>query len=240
MRIAMWSGPRNISTAMMRAWENRADCRVIDEPFYGYYLHTTGLDHPGADEVIADQGTDWQSAVDRCMAPLGNGETIFFQKHMIMHLLAEVDREWLHNCEHLFLVRHPAEVVASYSQVRGTPTLRDIGFKELAELFVDMKSRREVEPLVIDANEFLQAPEQQLRQVCAHLGLVFSPAMLSWPSGSRDSDGVWATYWYRSVQASTGFAPYQARSPQLTSSQQALIDQAMPYFEQLWAHRLRN
>ena len=128
VRIAMWSGPRNISTAMMRAWENRPDCQVIDEPLYGYYLNATGIDHPGAELVIEAQGTDWQSAVKRCLAETGNGERIYFQKHMVMHLLPEVERDWLAGFKHCFLVRDPAEVIASYSAVRNNLTLEDVGF----------------------------------------------------------------------------------------------------------------
>lgn len=233
IRIAMWSGPRNISTAMMRAWENRSDCQVIDEPLYGYYLHKTGLDHPGAADVMQAQGTDWQSAVKRCNAATANDETLFFQKHMVMHMLPEVSRDWLTGYRHYFLIRDPALVIASYSAVRSTVTLDDLGFRQTAELYQALQTSSEHAPVVIDTESFLKQPAAQLQGLCKALGVSFNEHMLSWPAGARDSDGVWAPYWYDSVNASTGFAPFTPKSPRLDTAQQQLLEQAMPYYSAL-------
>lgn len=230
VRIAMWSGPRNISTAMMRAWENRADCQVIDEPLYGYYLHQTGLDHPGATDVIQAQGTDWQSAVKRCSANTAKGESLFFQKHMVMHMLPQVPRDWLAGYRHYFLIRDPALVLASYSAVRSTVTLDDLGFRQSAELYQALLSSGEYAPVVVDTELFLRQPAKQLRALCKALDVPFDSHMLNWPAGPRDTDGVWAPYWYDSVNASTGFAPFTPKVPVLNSIQQQLVEQAMPYY----------
>ncbi len=229
----MWSGPRNISTAMMRAWENRADCQAIDEPLYGYYLHKTGLDHPGCTDVIQAQGTDWQTAVKRCNAPTDNGEALFFQKHMVMHMLPEVPRDWLANYRHYFLIRNPALVLASYSAVRETVTLDDLGFRQAVELYEDLCETNNQAPVVVDTESFLKQPDAQLQALCSALKVSFDENMLSWPAGSRSTDGVWAPYWYDSVNASTGFAAYKPKSPILNDAQQQLVAQAMPYYETL-------
>ena len=209
LRIAMWSGPRNISTALMRAWENRDDCVVWDEPLYGYYLDATGIQHPGAAEVIAAQGTDAQQIIETCSGEIPQGKKIFYQKHMTLHLLPELDRSWLAALDNCFLIREPEAVVASYSVVRDDPTLADIGFVQQAELFEQVRAMSGQIPLVIDSREFLADPEKMLRSICAKLEVEFVPQMLNWPAGSRDSDGVWGKYWYDSVWQSTGFAAYQ-------------------------------
>lgn len=239
MRIAMWSGPRNISTAMMRAWENRADCTVWDEPLYGYYLHNTGIAHPGADEVIADQGTDWQTIVRQCSTESPEGKPVFYQKHMTLHLLPEVDRGWLSSLINCFLIREPERVIASYTAVRNEATLEDIGFIQQAELFDFVSETSGETPVVIDSREFLLNPEAMLRALCEKLGIEFDNNMLSWPSGSRDSDGVWAKYWYDSVWNSTGFAPYHQKPLKLEQKKQAIADQARPYYDHLYQYRLQ-
>ncbi len=238
-RIAMWSGPRNISTAMMRAWENRDDCVVWDEPLYGYYLHKTGIDHPGADEVIADQGTDWQSIVDRCASATTDGKPLFYQKHMTLHLLPEIDRSFLSSLVNCFLIREPERVIASYAAVREDVTLEDIGFVQQAELFEYVRSISGEVPLVIDSREFLQQPEAMLKAICRRLDIDFNRNMLSWPEGPRESDGVWAKYWYQSVWNSTGFTVYQEKPVKLCTKDQIISEQARAYYELLFEHRLQ-
>ncbi|MFK7732766.1 MAG: hypothetical protein AB8B48_14195 [Pseudomonadales bacterium] len=233
VRIAMWSGPRNISTAMMRAWENRADCRVIDEPLYGYYLHKTGLDHPGWADVIEAQGTQWQTAVKRCRAPNDKSEPIFFQKHMVMHMLPEVPLDWLDGYRHYFLIRNPALVLASYSAVRATVTLDDLGFRQSLELYERLQETSGHAPVVVDTESFLKHPGSQLQALCSALKVQFTESMLSWPAGCRETDGVWAPYWYDSVNASTGFAPYTPKTPSLNKAQQQIVDEALPYYDAL-------
>ena len=183
VRIAMWSGPRNISTAMMRAWGNRSDCTVWDEPLYGHYLFKTGIPHPGAKEIIAAQGSDWQSIVERCAGNPPGEKQVFYQKHMTLHLLPEIDRQWLSHLTNCFLIREPEAVIASYAAVREDVTLDDIGFVQQAELF-DYVTRISGEiPLVIDSKEFLLDPESMLRGICNRLGLDFETSMLNWVTG---------------------------------------------------------
>jgi hypothetical protein len=190
LRIAMWSGPRNISTAMMRAWENRDDCVVWDEPLYGYYLDASGVPHPGAAEIIADQGTDANAIIARCIGDVPGGKNIFYQKHMTLHLLPQLDRAWLASLVNCFLIREPEAVIASYAAVRSDATLDDIGFTQQAELFDYVRHLSGETPLVIDSREFLLDPRAMLEVICARLDIEFIPTMLSWRKGARDSDGV--------------------------------------------------
>jgi len=234
VRIAMWSGPRTLSTAMMRAWENRPDTVVVDEPLYGWYLAATGLDHPGRDAVIASQPTDWRTAVaELTTGALPAGTTIGYQKHMTHHVLPEVDLDAFAGLRHAFLLRDPRQLLASYARVRSEPTLADLGITQQLALF-----RRFGGP-VVDSGDLLRDPEGVLRQLCAALEVPFHPAMLSWPAGPRESDGVWAPHWYASVEASTGFGPY--REPAATDLPDHLTDLAAhcrAAYDELAAHRL--
>jgi hypothetical protein len=238
-RIAMWSGPRNISTALMRAWENRDDCVVWDEPLYGYYLATTGILHPGAAEVIADQGSDADQIIARCCGAIPDGKQIFYQKHMTLHLLPELDRSWLASLTNCFLIREPEAVIASYAAVRSDATLADIGFIQQAELFDEVLQMTGKPPLVIDSREFLLEPRVMLEAICARLEIDFVPAMLNWPSGARTSDGVWAKYWYDSVLQSTGFAAHREKVYALSVKDREIASAARPYYEKLFQQRLR-
>src|SRR5437660_2906366 len=158
VRIAMWSGPRNISTAMMRAAGNRLDTLVIDEPFYAYYLKATGKQHPGAREVIASGETDWRKVIAQLTGPIPNARRIFFQKQMAHHLLPEVDREWLGAVTNCFLIRDPREVIASYVKKRDDPALQDLGFTQQLEIFDFVRIRVKATPPVLDAKEVLENP----------------------------------------------------------------------------------
>lgn len=209
VRIAMWSGPRNISTAMMRAWENRGDAVVWDEPLYAYYLATTGVDHPGAAEIIAAGEKDWREVVASILGPIPGGKAVFFQKHMTHHLLDEIDRSWLEGVTNCFLIRDPREVIASYARTRGNLVIEDIGVLQQAEIFNDVRARTGGTPLVIDARDVLEDPRGMMQSLCDRLEVAFMPEMLSWPPGPRISDGVWAKYWYASVEASAGFQAYR-------------------------------
>jgi hypothetical protein len=228
VRIAMWSGPRNLSTATMRAWENRPDTVVVDEPLYAYYLAATGLDHPGRDAVIASQPTDWRAVVAALTeAPLPEPATIQYQKHMTHHVLPDVDLATLAPLRHAFLTRDPRRVLASYARVREQPTLADLGLPQQVALF-----RRFGGP-VVDSDDLLRDPETALRRLCAALDVPFDAAMLAWPAGPRDSDGVWAPHWYASVEASTGFGPYRETPPDLPEHLQPLAEACRPYYDEL-------
>jgi Sulfotransferase domain len=226
----MWSGPRTVSTALMRAWENRPDTVVTDEPLYSFYLTATGLDHPGRDEVIASQPMDWRVVLrELTTRPLPPGVTIYYQKHMTHHLLPWVDRSALAGLRHAFLIRDPRSLLASYARVRSAPTLADLGLRQQAEIFEEFGGP------VLDSADLLAAPEQALRALCAALGVPFSDAMLSWPPGPRASDGVWAPYWYDSVRRSTGFVPVTGpvTPPDLDPALEPLLEECMPYYEKL-------
>lgn len=238
LRIAMWSGPRNISTAMMRAWENREDCAVSDEPLYSAYLAATGLDHPGREDVIAAGETDWRRVADALLGPVPGDKPVWYQKHMNHHLLPDMDADWVLGLRNILLIRDPSEVVASYLKSRATVTPDDIGLPQQGQLFDLLHARLGEIPLVIDAGDFLRAPEAHLRALCQRLGIAFTPPMLAWPAGPRDSDGVWAPYWYDAVRRSTGFEPWRPREDTLSGDALAVAEACRPVYERLRRHRM--
>jgi Sulfotransferase domain len=238
VRIAMWSGPRNISTAMMRAWGNRPDTFVIDEPFYAYYLNATGKRHPGADEVIATGDTDWRRVVAYLTGPIPSGRPIFFQKQMTHHLLPEVDREWLGAVTNCFLIRDPGEVIASYVRKREDPELEDLGFVQQAEIFDFIRTCTDSTPPVVDARDVLEDPEKILRLLCDAVGVEFSDSMLSWPPGLRESDGIWAKHWYSEVAKTTSFQPYHQRRGEVPERFREIYDRCCECYQRLHEHRL--
>src|SRR5947208_3549718 len=238
VRISMWSGPRNISTAMMRAWGNRPDTFVVDEPFYAFYLKKTGADHPGAEEVIAAAETDWRKIVANLTGAIPNGARIFYQKQMTHHLLPEVSRDWLREVINCFLIRDPAEVIASYIKKNREPSVEDLGFVQQAEIFDFVRQQTASIPPVIDADDVLRDPERMLRLLCDAIGVEFSDAMLSWPAGRRETDGVWAKYWYAEVERSTSFAPHRERKIDLPKSLHELHDRCRECYDRLYQHRL--
>jgi len=240
LRLAMWSGPRNVSTAFMRSWENRPDTIVVDEPFYGHYLQATGIEHPGRDEVIAHHETDWRCVVESLLAPLPQGVSVFYQKQMSHHLLPHMGREWLGSVTHGFLIRDPAPMLASLEVKLGEFDLDATGLPQQVEIFEFVRRTTGRVPPVIDSADLLAAPEPMLRALCDALGVPFSERMLSWPPGRRASDGVWAKYWYERVERSTGFEPAEASEPPKLAGRLAELEaRCRPLYEQLHAHRLR-
>jgi len=239
LRIAMWSGPRNISTAMMRGFENRPDCAVVDEPFYAAYLAATGIDHPMREQVLASQPTDWRVVADCLTGDAPGGAPIFYQKHMTHHMLPGFGLDWSAACVNVFLIRDPAAVLASYAQKRAEVTLEDIGVTRQRELFEREADRLGHAPVVVEGADVLADPRGTLGALCAALGIPFRSEMLAWPAGRRDSDGVWAPAWYQAVEASTGFAAPEHRArPVLDDRLRALADLARPHYEVLARHRL--
>jgi hypothetical protein len=240
LRLAMWSGPRNISTAFMRSWENRGDTIVVDEPFYAHYLLATRVDHPGRDEVIAQHETDWRRVVESLLAPLPPGAKILYQKQMSHHLLPHMARDWLGAMTHAFLIRDPAPMLASLGEKLDEFGLEATGLPQQVEIFDLVRRGTGHVPPVIDAADLLAAPEPMLRALCSALGIPFSERMLRWPPGRRASDGVWAKHWYHRVEQSTGFEPAPAAEPlRLHGRLQELEAQCRPLYQQLHAHRLR-
>jgi len=233
-RIAMWSGPRTISTALMRAWENRPDTVVVDEPLYGFYLARSGAPHPGRDEVMHTMPNGWQQVLDDLTrVPLPAGRTISYGKHMTHHLLPEVDRSALGALRHAYLIRDPRQLLASYARVRAEPVLADLGLEQQVEIF------RMFGGPVVDAADILRQPRRTLAALCAALGVPFDPAMLSWPAGPRDTDGVWARYWYDGVRRSTGFGPYRESAVELPPGLEPLAARCQPFYSEMSEHCLR-
>jgi len=238
VRIAMWSGPRNISTALMRAWGNRADTVVIDEPFYPEYLRRTGKRHPGFTEIVSQPETDPKNVVETLLAPLPPNKTVFYQKHMAHHLLADTDLRWVAQVTNCFLIRDPAEVINSYIRKNNDPALEDLGFVQQANLFRQICRRTGQTPPVVDAADLLQSPEPILDLLCRAVGVPFDPAMLCWAPGLRKTDGIWAKYWYTEVAQSTSFQPYRSKHGRVPPRLQSVHEKCGQYYEELYEHRL--
>lgn len=238
-RIAMWSGPRNLSTAMMYAFAARGDCAVWDEPFYAAYLKATGIDHPMKEVVIAGGEPDPALVARACLGPHPAAQRLFYQKHMTMHMIPAFDRGFLRGLTNVFLIRHPARVVASYARKREAATLADIGFVQQAELFDEVAGWLGQAPLVIDSADIRADPERALGGLCAALGIPMVPRMLRWPAGPKPYDGVWAPHWYNAVHASTGFEEPEGALPALSGAEADLAAAALPFYERLAQHRLK-
>ncbi|MFL6689449.1 MAG: HAD family hydrolase [Alphaproteobacteria bacterium] len=241
IRIAMWSGPRNISTAMMRSFENRPDTAVIDEPFYAAYLAATGIDHPLREESLAAQPTNWHDVVNIILGPVPEGRPVFYQKHMTHHMRPEFGRGWIAQCRNAFLIRAPEDVLASYTEKRSNVTLDDIGFVQQSEIFNREADRLGDAPPVIDAADVLADPGRTLSALCRALDIPFTECMLHWPPGRRPTDGAWAPAWYDAVERSTGFAPPRPSVPfkNLRDDLKPIALAARPHYERLLPYRLR-
>jgi hypothetical protein len=239
VRIAMWSGPRNISTAMMRSFGNRPDTAVIDEPFYAAYLAATGINHPLRAETLASQTQDWHDVVKLLLGPVPDGRAIFYQKHMTHHMLADFGRSWMAKCLNAFLIRDPIAVLRSYRARRDAVTLEDIGIVQQAALFDAVCDRAGAAPPVIHAADVLADPPGALQTLCTALNISFSPSMLRWPAGTRATDGAWAPAWYQSVEKSTGFEANtsEATAP-LDAGLRRLADAAQPFYDRLEKYRI--
>ncbi|QFU77831.1 hypothetical protein EY643_09090 [Halioglobus maricola] len=234
----MWSGPRNISTAMMRSWENRPDCTVVDEPFYAAYLSATGLDHPMRAEILAAQSSEYAEVV-RQISAVPVTSALQYQKQMTHHIPRGMDMSWCKTLKHCFLIRDPAAVIASYAKKMPTVTEDAIGITRQVELFEEISEICGCEPVVIDSQDVLRNPLGILRQLCEALQLHFpAEAMLKWPTGRRNSDGAWAPHWYHNVEQSTGFGEYAATSPELREEYAVLARAMDPAYRQLWQRRL--
>ncbi|SIO19758.1 sulfotransferase family protein [Vannielia litorea] len=238
MIIAMWSGPRNLSTAMMYAFGNRADFHVVDEPFYGPYLRQTGLNHPMRNEILASRPKNAEEVAAQLLGPIPGGRPHAYHKHMTQHMIPGVPRGFMGSCANVFLLRHPARVLASFSHKYEGVTADDIGFRQQAELYDHVLSLGQT-PIVVDSADIRQDPEGMLKKLCAAIGLDWDPAMLSWPKGGHASDGVWAAHWYASVHESTGFAGPEGPLPAVRSELQHLVEGAMPHYNRLNAVALK-
>jgi len=240
MRIAMWSGPRNISTAMMRAFGQRTDTAVVDEPFYAAFLAVSSEPHPMRAEVLASQPNDWRDVARQLLGAVPEGKPIYYQKLMTHHMLPGFGREWMSEVRNAFLIRDPEAVLASYVRARGVATLADIGIVQQRELFEREADRLGVAPPVVEGRDVLERPGHMLALLCAAIGIPYTDAMLKWPAGRRATDGVWAPAWYESVERSTGFgAPPPPPEAPLPDPLRRVADQALPHYQALASHRIR-
>ena len=230
MRIHLISGPRNISTALMYSFAQRADMSVVDEPFYGYFLEVSGRQHPGREDVLATMPTDAQEVIAKTILANYPTPNVFF-KNMAHHLLGEVDLAFTTECTNIFLIRDPKKLIASLALVIDKPELLDTGLALSAKLFWQMKEQSGKTPVVINSGELLKNPEKYLAAVCEGIGIPFDKAMLSWPAGPRPEDGIWAKYWYTSVHESTGFAPQRSEERELPQELIPLYEEALPHYE---------
>lgn len=238
MKIAMWSGPRNLSTAMMYAFAQRDDCQVWDEPFYAAYLKATGLDHPMRAEILAAGMQDPNAVIDACLGPAPGGKPVFYQKHMTQHMIPGFDRSWISKCTNVFLIRNPARVIASYAAKRENPTLDDIGFRQQAQLFDQLCQTNGTAPVVLDSHDIRDDPEGMIRKLCAAIDLPFDARMLHWPKGGLAQDGVWARHWYGAVWTSTGFAGAEGSLPEVPENLTDIYQAALRYYQKMQVHKL--
>ncbi len=233
VRIAMWSGPRNLSTAMMYAFAARGDCAVWDEPFYAAYLAATGLEHPMRADVLAAGLIDPQQVAQRCLGPVPGGKEIFYMKQMPHHMVDGFPLDWARDCVNVHLIRHPARVIASYAAKRDQITMEDIGFAQQAQVFERFPGP------VLDGADIRRAPEAMMRLLCEKTGVPFTENMLRWEAGPKPFDGAWAPHWYNAVHASTGFAPPEGPLPDIPSRFRDLFEVALPIYTQMQAHALK-
>ncbi|MCG8433841.1 MAG: HAD family hydrolase, partial [Gammaproteobacteria bacterium] len=234
-----WSGPRNISTAMMRSWENRGDTYVCDEPLYAFYLRQTGLEHPGREEILEHHDSDVERIIDWLVGPISEGKRIFYQKQMAHHLLPEVPRDWLSEVTNVFLIRDPTDMITSLMQVIPDPGIEETGLPQQVEIFDKVKRETGVVPPVIDARDVLDDPPRLLAGLCEAVGVDFRRSMLEWPPGRRETDGIWAPHWYSSVERSTGFQSYTRKDIDVPERLLGVLEEAQRHYDELYAQRLK-
>ena len=235
----MWSGPRNISTAMMRSWESRADTFVIDEPYYAYYLSKTDLDHPGREDVIRDGELDSEKISYGLVNDTEEDRSIYYQKHITHHLLDSIDREWMKSVINCFLIRDPKDMIISYSKVHPDLNMHLLGLEEQKEIFEYVSNMTGEVPPIIDSKDVLMNPRDILSKFCDRIGVIFSEEMLSWPRGPRETDGNWGKYWYKNVMNSTGFNEYKPKTEDVPAKYQGLYEECLSLYKNLYDFRIK-
>ena len=238
VRIAMWSGPRNISTAMMRSFENRKDTIVVDEPFYAYYLNETGFNHPLREKVLASQSIDWNEIISLLNREIPKEKTIFYQKHMVHHILSFDNISWVKNFKNCLLIRHPKQVIISYSKKNKINSLNDLGFVQQVKLFEHIKTLTGSYPAVIDSKDILLNPKLYLSKLCDYFDISFLEEMLSWPTGHRKSDGIWGIHWYKNVINSNGFLPYKESKESIHQDDMRFYQGSIEYYNYLSSFKI--
>ncbi len=237
IRIAMWSGPRNISTALLRSWGARPDTFVSDEPLYAHYLHATGIDHPGSADVIAAGETDWRRVVEYLCGPVPNDKPIWYQKHMAHHLLPGMDQQWLGSLRNCLLIRDPRSMLASLSKVLPNLSADQTGLPQQVVLY-ELLSEQGAPPPIVDSTDVLRDPATMLELLCKQLDVPYTDVMLHWEPGRRDTDGSWASHWYANVWQSTGFQPYRPSEDNVPDHLQPVLDECQLLYDQLADRRI--
>lgn len=239
IRMAVWSGPRNISTAMMRSWGNRSDTFVCDEPFYSNYLMVTKLRHPAAAQIIEQHQSDWRKVIGWLTGDVPEGKRIFYQKQMTHHLLPHIDRAWLGEVTNCFLIREPREVITSYIKKNDEPNFEDTGFPQQLEIFNCVRESTGNTPVVLDARDVQNEPRRMQGLLCDAVGVEFQETMMSWKRGFRETDGIWAAHWYSEVVTSTSFRAFQPKPDQVPEHLNEVHDKCQEVYHQLYEQRLR-
>lgn len=238
VRIAMWSGPRNISTALMRSWGSRPDTIVMDEPFYGHYLKYTELDHPGAEEVVAHHETDWRRAADELTASLPDGKTVLYAKMMSHHLLSHIEIDWMDEMVHCFLIREPREMLTSLLRFLPRPRLVDTGLPQQMRIFRWIHKVTGEVPPVIDSKDVLEDPPGMLQALCEAVGVESNEAMLQWRPGTHATDGVWAKHWYKQIEKATTFSPYRPKPDKVPARFAGLLAECEDLYGEMYEERI--
>ena len=234
IRLAMWSGPRNLSTAMMRRFGARSDTCCVDEPFYAPYLHLTGLDHPLSEDIFARHEIQPECVIEN-LTKAPTERPIQYQKHLTHHMIPDIPRDWLGQVRHAFLIRHPARVLASYARKMQDVSLQAIGLPQQVELYDQAAQLTGQPPAIIDCDQLLADPARTLHHLCQALSIPYDPSMLCWARGARPEDGAWAPHWYDAVYESTGFGLPSGDLPILTDRLQPVLEQALPLYQSLYA-----
>ncbi len=240
IKINMWSGPRNISTAIMYSFAQRSDTQVVDEPFYAHYLLQSGAEHPGRLKVLESQPKD-PSIVMKILMETGTNSDVLFIKNMAHHMIEMDDilEQLFEEFIPVFLIRNPADMLLSLDKSLPDPTLRDTGYQHLLDLF-ETAENGSFPLIVLDSKELLEDPEFVLSALCEKLGIPFDEAMLSWQPGPIPEDGIWAEYWYDNVHQSTGFNPYTPNNESLPDRLDPLYEQCKSIYDRLFAHAIKK
>ncbi len=239
-RIAMWSGPRNISTALMRSFDNRPDCFVTDEPLYGHFLMETGYNHPGREEILRSQKTNWSDVTVELCGAIPYHKSVWYQKHMAHHLTENIDFSWTKSLTNCFLIRHPKDVITSFVKKFELNSERQLGFAQQKELFDWLSSETDFTPPIIEAKEITKNPKQVLTWLCEKLNIDFFESMLSWKKGNRETDGIWAKYWYENVEESSGFMPLSQNKNDIPKQWETIYAESLEIYEYLLSKREVN
>ena len=239
IRIAMWSGPRNISTALMRSFENRTDAYVTDEPFYAYFLKNSGEIHPAREQILKVQSSNWDEVSAMLTGNIPKDKNVWYQKHMAHHVFDDSNLEWTKDVINCFLIREPKEVINSYIKRFDLKNALQLGYSQQLKILNFIKDISGKEPIVMNAKDVLMDPETQLRGLCERVGVDFTSDMLSWPLGTRDTDGVWAPHWYSEVEKTTGFQPYTYANTSIEEKWSKIYESCLPDFELLNSYRMK-